>query len=40
MLECGGGLSEDVVTTIGQAFELRFKMYLNKKPKAVQLTDR
>ncbi|XP_041366256.1 SHC-transforming protein 1-like isoform X2 [Gigantopelta aegis] len=39
VLECGGGLSEDVVTTIGQAFELRFKMYLNKKPKAVQLTD-
>ncbi|BFZ02515.1 hypothetical protein BsWGS_05554 [Bradybaena similaris] len=40
VLECGGGLAEDVVTTIGQAFELRFKQYLNRQPKAVQITDR
>nr|KAG5703677.1 hypothetical protein BaRGS_002551 [Batillaria attramentaria] len=40
VLECGGGLAEDVVTTIGQAFELRFKQYLKKQPKALQLPDR
>ncbi|KAK6188240.1 hypothetical protein SNE40_004463 [Patella caerulea] len=39
VLECGGGLSEDVVTTIGQAFELRFKQYLHKQPKAMQVTE-
>ncbi|XP_059155438.1 SHC-transforming protein 1-like isoform X2 [Physella acuta] len=39
VLECGGGLAEDVVTTIGQAFELRFKQYLKKQPKALQLPD-
>uniref|UniRef100_T1J823 SHC-transforming protein 1 n=1 Tax=Strigamia maritima TaxID=126957 RepID=T1J823_STRMM len=30
VLECGGGLAQDVITTIGQAFELRFKEYLQK----------
>ena len=40
VLECGGGLSEDVITTIGQAFELRFKEYLKKQPKPVRLPDR
>ena len=40
VLECGGGLSEDVITTIGQAFELRFKEYLKKQPKPVILPDR
>lgn len=40
VLECGGGLAEDVVTTVGQAFELRFKQYLKKQPKAVRLPDR
>lgn len=40
VLECGGGLAEDVVTTVGQAFELRFKQYLQKQPKAVQIPDR
>lgn len=40
VLECGGGLSEDVITTIGQAFELRFKEYLKKQPKPVHLPDR
>lgn len=40
VLECGGGLSEDVITTIGQAFELRFKEYLKKQPKPVRIPDR
>ena len=30
MLECSGGLAQDVITTIGQAFELRFKEFLRK----------
>ncbi|GIY48708.1 SHC-transforming protein 1 [Caerostris extrusa] len=32
VLECGGGLAQDVITTIGQAFELRFKQFLKKTP--------
>ena len=36
VIECGGGLAEDVITTIGQAFELRFKNYLAQR--AVPLT--
>lgn len=40
VLECGGGLSEDVITTIGQAFELRFKEYLKKQPKPVHVPTR
>lgn len=28
VLECGGGLAKDVISTIGQAFELRFKQYM------------
>jgi len=32
VLECGGGLAQDVITTIGQAFELRFKEFLKKAP--------
>ena len=30
VLECGGGLAQDVITTVGQAFELRFKVFLKK----------
>ncbi|XP_065225681.1 SHC-transforming protein 1-like isoform X1 [Planococcus citri] len=30
VLECGGGLAQDVITTIGQAFDLRFKQFLNR----------
>ena len=30
VLECSGGLAQDVITTIGQAFELRFKEFLRK----------
>ena len=36
VLECGGGLAQDVITTIGQAFDLRFKEYLKKAPKVIQ----
>ncbi|XP_023329219.1 SHC-transforming protein 1 isoform X2 [Eurytemora carolleeae] len=32
VLECEGGLAQDVITTIGQAFELRFKEFLKKTP--------
>ena len=35
VLECGGGLAQDVITTIGQAFELRFKEYLKRSPRSV-----
>ena len=31
VIECGGGLAQDVITTIGQAFELRFKTYLAQR---------
>ena len=31
VIECGGGLAQDVITTIGQAFELRFKNYLAQR---------
>ncbi|CAG9828404.1 unnamed protein product [Diabrotica balteata] len=32
VLECGGGLAKDVISTIGQAFELRFQQFANKTP--------
>ncbi|CAB3363562.1 Hypothetical predicted protein [Cloeon dipterum] len=32
VLECGGGMAQDVITTVGQAFEIRFKEYLRKTP--------
>lgn len=32
VLECGGGLAKDVISTIGQAFELRFQQFTNKTP--------
>eukprot|EP00094_Tigriopus_californicus_P002356 TCALIF_02275-PA protein Name:"Similar to Shc1 SHC-transforming protein 1 (Rattus norvegicus)" AED:0.07 eAED:0.07 QI:0/0.9/0.90/0.90/0.9/0.90/11/250/830 len=32
VLECGGGLAQEVITTIGQAFELRFKQFLKRTP--------
>nr|CAG4649485.1 EOG090X098F [Scapholeberis mucronata]SVE93729.1 EOG090X098F [Scapholeberis mucronata] len=35
VLECGGGLAQDVITTIGQAFELRFKEYLKRTPRSL-----
>ena len=40
VLECGGGLAQDVITTIGQAFELRYKQYLAARPEAYNPQDR
>ena len=40
ILECLGGLAQDVITTIGQAFEIRFKDYLRNPPQAVSTPDR
>lgn len=40
VLECGGGLAQDVITTIGQAFEIRFKQYLANKPGTLNVPDR
>ncbi|XP_049817830.1 SHC-transforming protein 1 [Aethina tumida] len=31
VLECGGGLAKDVISTIGQAFELRFQQFSSNK---------
>ncbi|XP_054277819.1 SHC-transforming protein 1-like [Macrosteles quadrilineatus] len=41
VLECGGGLAQDVITTIGQAFELRFKQFLTlpNLPQSTVRTD-
>ncbi|MEE6515663.1 hypothetical protein FKM82_024605, partial [Ascaphus truei] len=40
ILECPDGLAQDVISTIGQAFELRFKQYLKNPPKLVAPHDR
>uniref|UniRef100_A0A8C3NL40 Uncharacterized protein n=1 Tax=Geospiza parvula TaxID=87175 RepID=A0A8C3NL40_GEOPR len=40
ILECCGGLAQDVISTIGQAFELRFKQYLQCPSKTPTLSDR
>ncbi|KAM7152014.1 SHC-transforming protein 4 isoform 1-T1 [Macrochelys suwanniensis] len=32
ILECPNGMAQDVINTIGQAFELRFKQYLKNPP--------
>uniref|UniRef100_A0A3P9PU79 SHC-transforming protein 1 n=1 Tax=Poecilia reticulata TaxID=8081 RepID=A0A3P9PU79_POERE len=40
ILECSEGLAQEVISTIGQAFELRFKQYLKKPPKLVTPHDR
>ncbi|XP_072038199.1 SHC-transforming protein 1-like isoform X6 [Amphiura filiformis] len=39
VLECLGGLAQDVITTVGQAFEIRFKDYLRNPPQAVSTPD-
>ena len=36
VLECGDGRAQDVITTIGQAFELRFKEFLRRAPRSVK----
>nr|XP_006005425.1 PREDICTED: SHC-transforming protein 3 [Latimeria chalumnae] len=40
ILECCDGLAQDVISTIGQAFELRFKQYLQCPSKLPTLHDR
>uniref|UniRef100_A0A3B3U144 SHC-transforming protein 1 n=1 Tax=Poecilia latipinna TaxID=48699 RepID=A0A3B3U144_9TELE len=40
ILECSEGLAQEVISTIGQAFELRFKQYLKNPPKLVTPHDR
>ncbi|XP_071965464.1 SHC-transforming protein 1-like isoform X2 [Antedon mediterranea] len=40
VIECSDGLAQDVITTIGQAFEIRFKDYLKNPPQAVNVPDR
>ena len=44
VVDCGGGLAYDVINTIGQAFEIRFKMFYRtlhlplKSPKGEDIT--
>ncbi|NXH40476.1 SHC3 protein, partial [Dicaeum eximium] len=40
ILECCDGLAQDVISTIGQAFELRFKQYLQCPSKTPTFSDR
>uniref|UniRef100_A0A669R2D2 SHC adaptor protein 3 n=1 Tax=Phasianus colchicus TaxID=9054 RepID=A0A669R2D2_PHACC len=40
ILECCNGLAQDVISTIGQAFELRFKQYLRYPSKIPTFHDR
>ncbi|EHB03930.1 SHC-transforming protein 2 [Heterocephalus glaber] len=40
ILECCEGLAQSVISTVGQAFELRFKQYLHSPPKAVVPPER
>ncbi|XP_075467629.1 SHC-transforming protein 2 isoform X2 [Ascaphus truei] len=40
ILECCEGLAQNVISTIGQAFELRFKQYLHSPPKVAAPPDR
>ncbi|XP_075684963.1 SHC-transforming protein 3 isoform X2 [Rhinoderma darwinii] len=40
ILECSDGLAQDVISTIGQAFELRFKQYLQCPSKMPAFPDR
>lgn len=40
VVDCGGGLAYDVINTIGQAFEIRFKMFLQNPPLATEVPER
>lgn len=40
MLECGDGEAQDVITTIGQAFDLRFKQFLTKPAQMISSNSR
>ncbi|XP_048583569.1 SHC-transforming protein 1 isoform X2 [Nematostella vectensis] len=35
--DCGGELAYDVINTVGQAFEIRFKMFLQNPPQAMEV---
>ncbi|XP_022249613.1 SHC-transforming protein 1-like isoform X3 [Limulus polyphemus] len=39
VLECGGSLSQEVITTIGQAFEMRLKEFLQKTTYATNSSE-
>ncbi|XP_026336607.2 SHC-transforming protein 2 isoform X1 [Ursus maritimus] len=40
ILECCEGLAQRIISTVGQAFELRFKQYLHSPPRAVVPPER
>ncbi|KAM4808912.1 LOW QUALITY PROTEIN: SHC-transforming protein 2 [Rhinophrynus dorsalis] len=40
ILECCEGLAQSVISTVGQAFELRFKQFLHSPPKVAAPSDR
>nr|XP_048316936.1 SHC-transforming protein 2 [Myodes glareolus] len=40
ILECCEGLAQSIISTVGQAFELRFKQYLHSPPKAIVPPER
>ncbi|XP_032159975.1 SHC-transforming protein 2 isoform X3 [Mustela erminea] len=40
ILECCGGVAQSVISTVGQAFELRFKQYLHSPPRVVMAPER
>ncbi|XP_061739162.1 SHC-transforming protein 2 [Nerophis ophidion] len=40
ILECSDGLAQNVISTIGQAFELQFKQYLHSPPRTLTSSDR
>ena len=40
VIDCGGGLAFDVINTIGQAFEIRYKMFLENPPKAMEVPEK
>lgn len=40
VIDCGGGLAYDVINTIGQAFEIRFKMFLENPPQAMEVPEK
>lgn len=40
ILECCDGLAQSVISTVGQAFELRFKQYLHSPPAVVVPPER
>ncbi|XP_039215067.1 SHC-transforming protein 4 isoform X2 [Crotalus tigris] len=40
ILECPSGIAQEVINTVGQAFELRFKQFLKTPPALVALKER